>query len=70
MTHSLAAGVHISEVLMLLRLAVLFLICAVILAVLGFGVTAAAAAAIIKILFYVFLVLFMISLITHVSRHA
>lgn len=48
--------------------ALLFLVFAIILAVLGFGVLAAAAAGIAKILFYLFIALFVISLIMHLSR--
>jgi len=47
-----------------------FLIAAIILAVLGFGVMAAAAAGVVKILFYICLFLFVISLISHLARRA
>ncbi len=47
----------------MLNLAVTFLIIALIAAVLGFGVIAGTAAAIAKILFMVFLVLFIVSLL-------
>ena len=55
---------------MLLGWAIFFLICAIILAILGFGVLAATAGAILKIIFWLFVVLFVISLITHLSRRA
>jgi uncharacterized membrane protein YtjA (UPF0391 family) len=48
---------------------VVFLIIAIIAAVLGFGVLAYAAATVAKILFFVFLVLFLLSLIRHLTRH-
>ena len=48
--------------------ALLFLVFAIILAIVGFGVLAAAAAGIAKILFYLFIALFVISLIMHLSR--
>jgi uncharacterized membrane protein YtjA (UPF0391 family) len=48
----------------MLHYAVVFLVVALIAAVLGFGGIAGAAAGIAKILFFVFLVLFVISLIT------
>ena len=47
----------------MLRLAIIFLIIAVIAAVLGFGNVYAAAAGIAKILFFIFIVLFVLSLI-------
>lgn len=49
---------------LMLHYAVVFLVVALIAAVLGFGGIAGAAAGIAKILFFVFLVLFVISLIT------
>lgn len=48
--------------------AMLFLICAIVLAILGFGVLASAAAAVAKILFYVFVAIFIISLIAGFFR--
>lgn len=50
--------------------AVVFLIVAIIAAVLGFGAIAFAAAGIAKLLFFLFLILFIISLIMHLSRRA
>jgi len=47
----------------MLRWVIGFLIMAVLAAVLGFGLLATAAAAIAKIIFYIFLILFVISLI-------
>lgn len=48
--------------------AFVFLVVAIIAALLGFGVIASAAAGIARILFFVFLVVFLISLITGLSR--
>lgn len=48
---------------------VIFLIIAIIAAVLGFGLLAYAAATIAKILFFVFLVAFLFTLIKHLTRH-
>ena len=53
---------------MMLNWAVTFLVLALIAAVLGFGGIAADAAYIGKMLFYLFLVLFAVSLIVNVSR--
>jgi len=52
---------------MMLRWALGFFIIALIAAVLGFGGIALAAAGIAKIIFYIFLVLFVISLIGHLA---
>ena len=52
----------------MLRYALIFLVIAIIAGILGFGVIAFAAAGIAKILFGVFLVLFLISLIMHLGR--
>ena len=52
----------------MLRWALTFLIVALIAAVLGFGGIAAAAADIGRILFFLFLVLFVVSLIAHAVR--
>jgi uncharacterized membrane protein YtjA (UPF0391 family) len=51
------------EVLIMLRWAVIFLVVALVAALLGFGGIAGAAAGIAKILFFVFLVLFVLALI-------
>jgi uncharacterized membrane protein YtjA (UPF0391 family) len=48
--------------------AVTFLVIALVAAVLGFGGVAFAAAGIAKLLFVIFLVLFLVSLITHMGR--
>ena len=48
--------------------ALVFLVIAVILAILGFGVAAAAFAGVAKMLFYIFLIAFVISLIMHMGR--
>jgi len=45
-----------------------FLVIALLAGVLGFGVVAFAAAEIARICFFVFLVLFLVSLVTHVAR--
>jgi uncharacterized membrane protein YtjA (UPF0391 family) len=45
-----------------------FLVVAAIFGILGFGVAAAASAGIAKILFYLFLIAFVVSLIMHMSR--
>ncbi len=52
----------------LLGWAFVFLVLAVIAAVLGFGVVASAAAGIAKVIFYVFLAIFVIMLISHLTR--
>lgn len=52
----------------MLYYALVFFIVAVLAAILGFGGIAVAAAGIAKILFYVFLVLFLVSLIAHAAR--
>jgi len=52
----------------MLYYALVFFIIAVIAGLLGFGVVASAAAGIAKILFFVFLVLFIVTLIGHASR--
>jgi len=52
----------------MLYYALVFLIIALVAAALGFGFVAFAAAGIAKVLFFIFLVLFVISLITHLSR--
>lgn len=48
----------------MLYYALVFLVIAIVCAILGFGVLSAAAAGIAKILFFVFLVIFLISLLT------
>jgi uncharacterized membrane protein YtjA (UPF0391 family) len=52
----------------MLNYAIIFFVVALLAAVLGFGGVAFAAAGIAKICFFVFLVLFVVSLIGHVSR--
>ena len=52
----------------MLRWALIFLVVALIAAALGFTGVYAAAAGIAKILFFVFLVLFVVSLIMHAAR--
>lgn len=54
----------VSEVHLMLSWAVTFLIVALIAAVLGFGVIAGTAATIAKLLFFVFLILFVVSLVS------
>lgn len=52
----------------MLYYALVFLIVAIIAGILGFGAVAFAAAGIAKILFFIFLVLFIISLVAHLGR--
>ena len=52
----------------MLYYALVFLLIAVLAAIFGFGGIAIASAGIAKILFFVFIVLFVVSLITHMSR--
>ena len=51
----------------MLRWALGFFVVALIAAVLGFGGIAVAAAGIAKVIFYIFLVLFLVSLISHLA---
>ena len=53
----------------MLHYALVFLLIAILAAVFGFGGVAFAAAGIAKILFFLFLIAFVISLIMHVGRH-
>jgi uncharacterized membrane protein YtjA (UPF0391 family) len=48
--------------------ALVFLVVAIVAGLLGFGAVSFAAAGIAKILFFVFVVLFLVSLITHLGR--
>jgi len=52
----------------MLYYALIFFVIAVIAAILGFGTAAVAFAGIAKILFFIFLVLFLASLVMHLSR--
>lgn len=52
----------------MLYYALVFLLIAIVAAVFGFGGVAIASAGIAKILFFIFVVLFLVSLITHMSR--
>jgi len=54
--------------LKMLYYALVFLVIAVIAAILGFGTAAAAFAGVAKILFFIFLVLFVVSLVMHLGR--
>ena len=54
----------------MLRWAIGFFIIALIAAVLGFGGIAIAAAGIAKLLFYLFLILFLLTLVGHLIRRA
>jgi uncharacterized membrane protein YtjA (UPF0391 family) len=54
----------------MLYYALVFLVVALIAGLLGFGVVAFAAAEIARICFFVFLVLFIVSLVGHVARRA
>jgi uncharacterized membrane protein YtjA (UPF0391 family) len=61
-----AARIHGGNIM--LNWALTFLVVAIIAAVLGFTGIAVAAAGIAKLLFFVFLVLFVVSLATHLGR--
>ena len=52
----------------MLYYALMFLLIAIIAGVLGFGLVAFAAAGIAKICFFIFLILFVVSLVGHMSR--
>lgn len=52
----------------MLYYALVFFIVALVAGILGFGVVAFAAAEIARVLFFIFLVLFIVSLVTHASR--
>jgi uncharacterized membrane protein YtjA (UPF0391 family) len=52
----------------MLYYALVFLLISIVAAVFGFGGIAIATAGIAKILFFVFIVLFLVSLITHMAR--
>jgi uncharacterized membrane protein YtjA (UPF0391 family) len=52
----------------MLYYALVFLLVAIVAAIFGFGGIAIASAGIAKILFFVFIVLFLVSLITHAAR--
>jgi uncharacterized membrane protein YtjA (UPF0391 family) len=52
----------------MLRWALIFLVVALIAGVLGFTTVAGAAISVAKILFYIFLVLFLVSLVMHLVR--
>ena len=52
----------------MLYYALVFLLIAILAAVFGFGGVAIVSAGLAKILFFVFIVLFVVSLITHMSR--
>jgi uncharacterized membrane protein YtjA (UPF0391 family) len=52
----------------MLYYAVVFLLIAIVAGVLGFGVVAFAAAGIAKILFFLFLIMFIVSLLMHAPR--
>lgn len=60
-------AIHFVGRITMLRWAIAFFIIALIAAVLGFGGIAVAAAGIAKIIFYIFLALFIISLISHLA---
>jgi len=50
--------------------ALIFLVVAIVAGLLGFGAVAFAAAGIAKLLFFLFLILFIVSLVMHVGRRA
>lgn len=52
----------------MLYYALVFLLVAIVAGLLGFGAIAFAAAGVAKILFFIFLILFVVSLITHLGR--
>jgi len=52
----------------MLYYALVFLLVSIVAAIFGFGGIAIASAGVAKILFFIFIVLFLVSLITHVSR--
>ena len=52
----------------MLYYALVFLLISIVAAVFGFGGVAIASAGIAKILFFIFVVLFLVSLVTHMSR--
>jgi len=52
----------------MLYYALVFLVIALVAGLLGFGVVSFAAAGMAKILFFIFLVLFLFSLVSHMSR--
>ena len=54
----------------MLRYSLIFFIVAIAAGILGFGGIAAGAASIAKILFYVFVILFAVSLVSHLLRRA
>ena len=54
----------------MLYYALVFLIVAIVAGLLGFGVVAFAAAGIAKVLFFLFLVAFLVSIFMHVGRRA
>jgi uncharacterized membrane protein YtjA (UPF0391 family) len=70
-TYGVADGFPIcphKEARIMLRWALIFFIVALIAAVLGFTGIALAAAGVAKVLFYVFVILFVLSLLGHVAR--
>ena len=54
----------------MLYYALVFLVIAILAAVFGFGGIAVASAGIAKLLFFIFLILFVISLVVHLGRRA
>jgi uncharacterized membrane protein YtjA (UPF0391 family) len=52
----------------MLYYSLVFLVVALVAGALGFGLVAFAAAEIARVLFFIFLVLFVVSLVTHLSR--
>ena len=54
----------------MLYYSLVFLAIAIVAGILGFGAVSFAAAGIAKILFFIFLILFLVGLVTHVSRRA
>lgn len=52
----------------MLYYALVFLLIAIVAAIFGFGGVAIVSAGIAKILFFIFVILFLVSIITHISR--
>jgi uncharacterized membrane protein YtjA (UPF0391 family) len=68
---AVVVGAHIKKgIVQMLYWAFLFLVIAIIAAIFGFGIAASAAAAIGKILFLLFLIGFVVSIVVHMGRRA
>lgn len=69
-TRKRGAGFHRGEENIMLYWTLAFLVIALLAALLGFSGIAVAAAGVAKILFYLFLVLFLVGLVMHLARRA